>query len=262
MTARSDPTHLRKSGTATIDNHALYWERHGRAEAGSVVLLHHGLGSVRSWRRQIPPLCDAGWEVLAYDRWGYGRSDPRPEFNDRFLLQDTHEAIQLLDLLGIGTATLVGHSDGGTIALLMAGMQPRRVSKMIVVAAHIYYEEKMRTGLLEIASQTKLPPLATALQREHGPRAADLTENWIKHWSNSNPTELDLSNRLKKIICPTLVIQGELDEHATEQHARDIAEGVQHGYLWLAPAVGHMLPHEISDEFNNRMLDFLSDEHV
>jgi pimeloyl-ACP methyl ester carboxylesterase len=56
-----------------------------------------------------------------------------------------------------------------------------------------------------------------------------------------------------------MVVQGELDEHATPQHAVDIAEGVQRGSLWLIPEVKHMPPHEIPEVFNQQVLQFLAD---
>jgi pimeloyl-ACP methyl ester carboxylesterase len=205
-------------------------------------------------------LAAAGWEVLVYDRWGYGRSDPRPGFSNKFLLQEAREAFCLLDLLNIKRTALVGHSDGGTIALLMASMQPDRISKLIVVAAHIYYEEKMSEGLQSISKQAQHPPLSTALRREHGDRAKRLTDMWVNHWLQSDLNELDMSDLLHQIPCPTLVIQGELDEHATPKHAQDIASGVQQGELWLVPDTAHMPPHEIPDEFNQHVLEFLSND--
>lgn len=74
------------------------------------------------------------------------------------------------------------------------------------------------------------------------------------------PQNLDMRERLPKITCPTLVIQGELDEHATPQHAVDISEGVQKGQLWLIPDIHHMPPHEIPEEFNAGVLRFLASQ--
>ncbi|MGD8864579.1 MAG: alpha/beta hydrolase [Anaerolineales bacterium] len=260
MTAQNADKGAFESGTENINDHALYWERHGDPETGTILLLHHGLGSARSWRRQIPALSGAGWEVIAYDRWGYGRSDPRPGFSDRFLLEDAQEAFYLLDRLEVEDPALLGHSDGGTIALLMASMQPNRISKLIVVAAHIYYEDKMRAGLQLIAKQAQQPPLVTALKKEHGERAESLTKMWIDHWLQSDPTGIDMSDRLDQIHCPVLVIQGELDEHASPQHAEDIAHGVKQGELWLVPEIAHMPPHEIPEQFNQRVVNFLAQE--
>jgi pimeloyl-ACP methyl ester carboxylesterase len=83
---------------------------------------------------------------------------------------------------------------------------------------------------------------------------------WISHWLQSDLTGLDMSDRLDQIQCPALVIQGELDEHATPGHAEDIARGVKQGELWLVPDTAHMPPHEIPEKFNQRVLDFLAGE--
>lgn len=248
------------NGWFRVNGHRLYYELHGSRSDPVVVLLHHGLGSILSWRRQIGPFADAGWQVLAFDRWGYGRSDPRPEFLPGYLRQDAAECMALIDHLEIERASIVGHSDGGTIALILAALYPERILRMALVAAHIYYEPKMGEGLLGIAEAAEAPPLATALAREHGSQARPLVEAWIDHWLGSHPASLSLRSELEKVACPVLVIQGELDEHATPKHAVDIAEAVQQGQLWLIPGVHHMPPHEIPNQFNERVLAFLSQE--
>jgi pimeloyl-ACP methyl ester carboxylesterase len=250
-----------RSGYADVGDHRLYWERHESSDADPVVLLHHGLGSIRSWRRQVKALSDVGFDLVLFDRWGYGRSDPRPGFEPGFLQHDAQEALRLLDRLGLQRAHLVGHSDGGTIALLIAAEHPERVISLVVVAAHIYYEPKMLTGLHLIEESISRPPLALALQKEHGERGQDLARAWIEHWLESDPQELSMQDQLADISAPTLVIQGEQDEHATPRHAIDIAEGVQHGHLWLIPGARHMPMHEVPDLFNEHLLAFLA-EHA
>jgi pimeloyl-ACP methyl ester carboxylesterase len=246
-------------GKVELHGHQLYWERYGDQQDPCVLFLHHGLGSIRSWRRQAPAFVRAGWQVLAYDRWGYGRSDERPSFEYGYLAKDTEEAFQFLEMLKIKELALVGHSDGGSIALLMASEQPARITAMVVVAAHIYFEPLMVGGLDLIEQSTTEPGLIEALEREHGERASRLVRAWVDHWRSTDPHSLNMQDHLAAITCPTLVIQGELDEHATPQHAVDIAEGVQDGHLWLIPKVKHMPPHEIPDLFNNRVLEFLAE---
>lgn len=245
------------AGRLALDGCQLYWESYGSEAAPAVLLLHHGLGSVRSWKRQISPLAAAGWRVVAYDRWGYGRSVRRPEFQPGFLRQDVEHCRRLLEALGIGACAVVGHSDGGSIGLMLAALHPARVSRLVVVAAHIYVEPKMQAGLELIERQAASEPLKGALQREHGQRGQELAAAWIKHWRQSDPTELDLRPLLSMIECPALVIQGALDEHATDQHARDIAEAIPGADLWLIPEVGHMPPHQVPERFNRRVLEFL-----
>ena len=62
---------------------------------------------------------------------------------------------------------------------------------------------------------------------------------------------------INQIACPCLVVQGLEDEHATPQHARDMAAAIPDAELWLVPGAGHMLPQDFSEEFNQRMLKFL-----
>jgi pimeloyl-ACP methyl ester carboxylesterase len=250
---------VKHSGSSIVAGHSLYWEHFTVTGGEPVLMLHHGLGSIRSWRRQIDPLLGAGYDLLLYDRWGYGRSDPRPAFEPGFLKQDAEEALQLMDLLGIERAHLVGHSDGGTISLLLAAEHPDRVINLLVIAAHIYFEPKMLGGLKMIEDSMVKPPLSLALEREHGRRGQALARAWVDHWLSSSPSELDMRTQLRKITAPTLVIQGELDEHATAQHARDIAAGVQEGQVWLIPDAHHMPMHESPELFNQHMLEFLAD---
>jgi len=256
----SDPAGAAPSkGFASVCGHRLYWERHGTRAAEAVVLLHHGLGSIRSWRRQINPLTDAGYDVFLFDRWGYGQSDPRPHFERGFLKQDADEALHLIDQLDLERVHLVGHSDGGTIALLLAAQRPERVLSLVVVAAHIYYEPKMLRGLKLIEQSISRPPLASALEREHGGRGQGIARAWVDHWMGADARELSIQDLLGEISAPTLVIQGELDEHASPRHAVDIAEGVQHGQLWLIPGARHMPMHEVPELFNQRVLEFLTE---
>jgi pimeloyl-ACP methyl ester carboxylesterase len=245
------------SGRLSLDGHALYWEVHAPGRPRTVALLHHGLGSVQAWHRQIPAFVAAGWCVLAFDRWGYGRSDPRPTFAPDFLAHDADEAVRLFDALGIRRLSLVGHSDGGSIALLIAAEHVPRIERLVSVAAHIYFEDLTGDGLHGIRRATRLSPVRDALQREHGEKAEALVQSWTDRWLAPDMRLLSMRPLLGKILCPTLVIQGEQDEHATPQHARDIAAGVRHGDLWLIPGVQHMPIHEVPDEFNRRVIEFL-----
>jgi len=156
----------------------------------------------------------------------------------------------------------VGHSDGGSIALLMASEQPSRFTAIVVVAAHIYFEPMMADGLELIAQSAQDAAVIKGLKREHGTRAPNLIHAWVEHWRLADSLSLSMRDRLPSVSCPTLVIQGEQDEHATPQHAIDIAAGVQKGQLWLIPDVKHMPPHEIPDIFNRRVLEFLDRSSV
>jgi pimeloyl-ACP methyl ester carboxylesterase len=247
-----------ESGTLGPSDHALYWERCGRGPDPAVVFLHHGLGSTRAWKAQLPAFARRGWQVVAYDRWGYGQSSPRLSLDLPTFATDVQDLTALLDGLGIGRAALVGHSDGGTTALYFAAQVPQRVAALVTVAAHIYLEQAMAPGILGIKKAFEHDPhFREGMRRAHGGRAEAVFHHWYEGWVQPRHLGWDMRPMLGNVRCPTLVIQGALDEHATPQHARDLAACVADGSLWLIPGVGHMAPQEATDEFNQRVLEFL-----
>lgn len=241
-----------------INGHELLVEKHGPADGQAVVLLHHGLGSVRAWRAQVPALVKAGFQVILYDRWGYGGSAPRPAFDIPAFQADREDLRALLDRLGVERATLVGHSDGGTLALYFAAEFPPRVTGLVLAAAHIYVDAKMISGIEALHQVYETDAgFRAGLQRIHGEKAAAVFDNWFNGWRRPENLAWDLHPALARITCPALVIQGIEDEHATPQHARDLARALPQSEIWLAPGAAHMLPQEDPGAFNRRLADFL-----
>lgn len=236
----------------------LYFEEHGSRDGHPVVLLHHGLGSTRAWRAQIPALVEAGFRVIAYDRWGYGGSDPRPGLDIPLFQADRQDLLALLDGLGVERAALVGHSDGGTLALYFAADQPRRVTSLVVVAAHIYIEPKMQTGINAVRRAFEADErFHEGLQRVHGENTLAVFDGWFYGWLRPENLSWDLRPVLSRVTCPVLVVQGMEDEHAVPQHAQDLAAALPRSSLWLEPGVNHMLPQEKPAAFNRRVVEFL-----
>jgi len=247
----------------SINGHNLYVEEAGPADGRAIILLHHGLGSLKSWRKQIPVLAAHGYRVIVYDRWGYGRSDPCPGFSMPLFKEDGKDLVSLMDYYDLEKAVLIGHSDGGTIALYFGAQYPQRVSLLVTVAAHIYLEEKMEPGIEGLRQLYEdQPKFREALRREHGDKVDDMFYGWYGGWREEGNLDWDMHPSLKHITCPVLVVQGLDDEHATPQHARDIAAQIKDSELWLVPGAGHMLPQDNPTEFNDRLLEFTQKIHV
>jgi pimeloyl-ACP methyl ester carboxylesterase len=241
-----------------INGHNLYMEHYGPENGPVVGLLHHGLGSARAWREQIPSLVDAGYQVVAYDRWGYGGSDARPKLDLPTFTTDLDDLCSLFEQLGIRRAALLGDSDGGTIALYFAAQHPELVSCVVTVAAHIYVETKMEPGILGIRQSFKTDErFRSGLHHAHGEKYNAVFHNWFDGWHRIESLAWDMRPVLAQIRCPTLIVQGEEDEHATPQHAKDIVEAITGAELWLLPGTGHMLPQENANLFNPRLIEFL-----
>jgi pimeloyl-ACP methyl ester carboxylesterase len=115
----------------------------GPTTPAPMVFLHEGLGSVAMWRDWPAQLCQAtGREGWVYSRRGYGQSDAVPEVRGAGRLKPDymHEEAwkvlpALLKALGVEAPVLVGHSDGGSIALLHASRFA--VSACVVMAPHV-----------------------------------------------------------------------------------------------------------------------------
>lgn len=245
-----------------LNGHTIYVEDWGAQSAQVVLLLHHGLGAVRSWKAQIPVLVEHGWRVVAYDRWGYGKSDPRPSLALPDFTPDLADLEQLIILLQIEKLALVGHSDGGKIAMLYTLCHADRVSRLLLVSTHIYVEEKMGMGIQEVRQNYyQDADFRGRMHKVHGDKADQVFENWFEGWlavGKQDGQDWDMRPEIRQIACPVLVMQGLLDEHATPQHARDIATAIPRAQLRLIRGVGHMLPQDAEDLFNEEMLAFLN----
>ena len=171
---------------------------------------------------------------------------------------DVDDLATLLSLEDIERVILVGHSDGGTISLYFAAQYPELVSGLVTIAAHIYIEEKMMQGIKEIyTSYLGDEKFQNGLARIHGENAGNVFNNWYNGWNVDQVTDWDMRDVLGGIKCPVLVVQGEDDEHATANHAIDLANNLPEAELWLVPGVGHMLPQDIPGQFNDRLIGFI-----
>ena len=244
-----------------INGHEIYYQDHGPAGGQAVVFLHHGLGSTRAWRRQVHPIREAGLRMIAYDRWGYGKSAARPALDIPFFADDQADLLALLERLGVERTALVGHSDGGTIALYFTAAHPERVSRLVTIAAHIYVEPKMEPGMWDIRQTFETDSeFRHRFQRVHGEKYKQVFDNWFTGWAKPEHLAWDMRPILGQIGCPALVIQGMADEHATPQHAQDIAATIPGAELWLVPGASHMLQRQAAKALNLKLLDFLRNE--
>lgn len=241
-----------------INGHTLHVEHHGPENGPPVVLLHHGLGSTRAWRKQLPALVQAGWRVITYDRWGYGKSQARDGIDMPLFRQDQDDLLALLDLHRLSKVVLVGHSDGGTISLYFASRFPERVTALVSIAAHIYVEPKMTSGIGSVRfGWDQDEGFRRAFQKIHGEKYQSVFFNWYDGWHCSETIGWDMRPVLTGIRCPAFIVQGEEDEHAIPQHAVDLAACIPGAELWIADGAAHALPQEQPEPFNSRLLDFL-----
>lgn len=223
------------------------WLRAAEAKAPLLVFLHEGLGSLSMWKDFPARLCQAvGARGLVYSRPGYGRSTPRAEdetWGLDFMHRQADEVLPaLLDALDVSQpAWLVGHSDGGSIALLHAASHPARVAGLVLLAPHIFVEDITLANIRRAREDYEHGSLRAGLARHHdNPDSAFW--GWNRIWLHPPFARWNITDALAAIRCPVLAIQGLDDAYGTLAQIRGIAEGVPGTELLELPQCGHS-PH-------------------
>ena len=219
------------------------WTGAGRAHP-ALVLLHEGLGSVSMWRDFPSMLSEAtGRAVLAYSRLGYGRSDPLLTPRATTFMHD--EALvalpALLDALAVRTPILVGHSDGGSIALIHAAASGREVAGIVALAPHVKVEECSLRAIRAARNAYAVPGLRERLARHHDD-VDSAFRGWNDVWLAPEFRSWNIEALLPAISCPILAIQGEQDEYGTMDQIDAIARAAPDVRLLKLADCGHS-PH-------------------
>lgn len=212
----------------------------------ALVFLHDSLGSIRLWRDFPTRLAQAvGCHALVYDRRGYGESSafgaaPRTV---RYLEEETLTVAAVLRAAGVGQCVLVGHSDGGTLALLTAAHEPAQVAAVVTIGAHVFVEDVTLAGIRQAQHQFSTTDLPQRLARYHGPRTEPLFRAWADTWLHPDFRSWNIEHYLPRVQCPVLVVQGEADEYGTPaQVAAIVGQVAGPAQAALLPGLGHT-PH-------------------
>lgn len=223
--------------------------RIGGADAFSrptLVFLHEGLGCIEMWRDFPRRLCEAtGFRGLVYDRTGYGGSSPwpAPPGIDYMHIEAQRVLPRLLEACGIEDCILVGHSDGGSIALIYAGGMPEPLHAVVTLAAHVYAEPISIESIARAREAYRGGNLREKLMKYHGANTDGAFHLWNDAWLDPAFAGWNIEGFLPDIAVPVLAIQGEDDEYGTEAQLGTIA-GKVGGYAEtrLIPGCGHS-PH-------------------
>jgi pimeloyl-ACP methyl ester carboxylesterase len=190
------------------------------------VLLHEGLGSVGLWRDFPQALQDAtGRRVIVFSRFGHGRSDPPPRApTPAFFHEEALEVLPgVLAQLDAPEPLLVGHSDGGSIALIHAGHHP--VAGIALLAPHVIVENMTVAAIHEAREAFDGGELRARMARHHDdPDAA--FNGWSDVWLDPAFRDWSIEPDAERVTCPVLPIQGADDPYGTLNQLDRIQERV------------------------------------
>jgi pimeloyl-ACP methyl ester carboxylesterase len=225
--------------TARVHGHGIYYALRG---SGPTLVFLHGGGDSgeHSFVRQLD-VFSQHHQILAPDQVGQGRTPDIPgPLSYTAMMEDTAALLQRLKLQHVD---VVGFSDGGILALMLAVRHPELVRRLVISGANIA-PEGLRPESLEELRATQTPDPKTIDEK--------LAHLWL-----TSPTEQELNlGLLAKIAQPVLVISGDRDA-ITLEHTLKIFRALPAAELCVLPGTDHATFSERSEWLNPIISSFL-----
>ncbi|HZY41054.1 MAG TPA: alpha/beta fold hydrolase, partial [Anaerolineae bacterium] len=192
---------------------------------------------------------------------GHGQSETTHTYSFKELAADV---AALIRALGYERAHLIGHSNGGNVALVTLLEHPEVVQTCIPQAANAYVSQDLIDNEPAIFEPDRVARESPEWMNDmialhgatHGPdywrELLQLTVREIISQPGYTPADL------AKVMRPVLVIQGELDRvNAPMKHAQFIAQHIPDAELWIPAGIGHNVHTDVSLDWLKRVLNFL-----
>lgn len=232
---------------------------------GAILLLHDSLGCVELWRDFPSQLAAASRRVVvAYDRLGFGQSDPYPGRLPQTFISDEHDVVSrvrtaLQDVLGAGPPVLFGHSVGGAMAAAAAGRNADDYAALVTESAQSFVEGRTLAGIRAARTGFEQPSQLDRLARYHGAKARWVLHAWIDTWLDPAFADWRLDDELQRVRCPTLALHGDDDEYGSTEHPQRIARLVQGpSRAVILERCGHVPHRELPERVIDEVSTFLA----
>jgi pimeloyl-ACP methyl ester carboxylesterase len=230
----------------SINGFQMYTEVYGGGPA--LLMIHGNNGNMSAFFRNVPYFAQH-YKVILADSRSQGRSlDPDHPLNFEMMADDY---AALLDAMHIDSAYVLGWSDGGINALLLALRHPEKVKKLVATGANLWVgpdpfapgewdqmEREYTTGLTKTYTTPK----------EKNDRKLFLLDWWEPHITLA---------QLHTIQTPSLIMAGDHDVISLP-HTILIYQNLPHANLWIVPNSGHPTVIEHADEVNKKVDEFFT----
>ncbi len=260
------------SGIAEVEGGRLAWTAEGDGPA--ILLVHAGVADQRMWEPLVPMLSDAH-RIVRFDLRGFGRTASGP---GRFSF--TGDALAVLDAAEAGSATVVGASFGGRLALGLAAGCPDRVAALVLLApalgSHTWSDavqvfgeaedEALERGDLDSAVELNVRMWVDGPSRS--PQESDPSIRALVADMQRRAFELGLADDAQyeeavvtpaDIRMPALVMVGDADVTDFADIAELLAAEIPQASLTRVPGAGHLLALERPELVAAELRAFLSD---
>jgi pimeloyl-ACP methyl ester carboxylesterase len=247
-----------------INDAMIYYQDHGGANPlqTPLVMIHGStIDSHTDWDRMIPRLAEH-YRVFAPDCRGHGKSN-NPGLSYSFQ-EMAGDVAAFIPAMGYKKAHIIGHSNGGNVALVTLMEHPEIVQTCILQAAnayvtpHLIEREPVYFDADRIASEEPhwMDEMIALHEKTNGKdywrTLVKLTMKETMSAPNYSPEDLS------RVTQPVLSIMGADDtSNAADGHAQFIADHIPNAELWVPEKTGHNVHQERPEEWIAKVLDFL-----
>lgn len=230
----------------TIENMNINYICEGEGEN---ILVLHGWGANIDTIMPIVNLLKDHFKVYALDLPGFGKSD-KPEFP--FNSQDYSRIVKkFMDLMEIKKATLIGHSFGGKVSIILAVNHPERVERLVLIDSagippkrsikyylKVYSFKTLKFIYKLVFAWNKKEEKMEAFYRRFG--SADYRNaDGVMRKTLVKVVNEDLRPILKKVSCPALLIWGDKDEDTPIYMGKIMEKEIPDSSLVVLERAGH-----------------------
>jgi len=224
----------------------MYCEVYGKGEP--LLMIHGNGGDISAFTKNIPYFSQK-YMVIVADSRAQGKSVDGKDSLSFEMMADDFAA--LLDVMHIKSCYVIGWSDGGINALLLAMRHPDKVIKLASTGANLWPDSTALIpsywkGERDDYNANKNKTFTTAKEKNDW-------KIFMLDWLQPN---VPLS-ALKQIKCPSLIISGDHDLIVL-QHTVLIYQNIPEAYLWILPNSPHHTLQAHADEFNKKVDDFFT----
>lgn len=247
------------------------------AGRGPAVLLIHGLGWSHALWRGVMIGLSADYRVIAGDTRGHGASEKSP--GPYTMEQLAADWLGIMDACGMERGAVVGLSQGGMIAMLLATMAPDRVAALGLLGTSCHFPDAAWAGMQErgkVAREMGWRAAAEHTSRSlfspgFASRNPSLIADFIDNRTSVSASALeaataslqgfDVRNSLSEVRVPVLIMHGTADTVIPPASAAETGRALPQAETVMIEGAGHILPVEQPDIVEKQLRRFLERHH-
>lgn len=226
----------------------------------NILLMPGALGSAKTdFGPQLQGLDGDRFTVIGWDPPGYGESRPQDRNFDNFFYNDAEMAAKTMTELGIEKYSLMGWSDGGITALILAAKHQKKVDKLVIWGSNAYVCKSDIDMIHKVADVSAWSArMRQPMEEVYGDKFPQLWAAWVGAYTDIYTRGGDICVQcLQNIMAPSLIIHGMKDVMVAEEHVHHMAENIKNSTKHIWEGGKHNLHLKHSEEFNKLVQDFI-----